>query len=310
MLAALMLAGLAAVAMVPIAFDHLFDDDDSIGDDAAQDVDQSSPGGEMLPISEDVGVAAPAGVQHDIPAVSGEAVLAAFDPACDHCTLAIDTWDSEIVLTDSADAVSLTFSNAADGIVTVRFPGLSEVPVDSISVCVDAPGEGGAVSFPLSDIFAEPDGIDAGTDPGEGPGSVLSPTDPDAPDDLPDPIDIAAPLGPIDPDAPDQPPADPWQGEGLAPVVEDDMGGSLIWGDPATGAPLPAVIAGFESGDLLSITLSPAAFPGPLDVTVLPAGTGGATTVLVDGQPVALVTGPAAPEAAQIRVSVAEKISR
>jgi hypothetical protein len=271
----------------------------------------------MLPMSDGAVDPAPAGALHDIPPDSGDAVLAAFDPGTDHCTLTVDTWDSEIVLTGDADGALLTFTNAADAIVSVRFPGLSEVPVDSITLCVDAAGEAGAATFSLSEVFVEVEGNDEGRDDtaagdADGLSFVLSPTDPDAPDDLPDPLDNVVPLGPVDPDLPDLTPTDPWDGEVLSPVVEDDalQGGILIRGDPASGAPVPAVIEGFDAGDQLSISLSPLAFPGPLEVTVMPAGSGAGTAVLVDGQPVAIVSGPAAPDAGQVHVSLAERISR
>jgi len=313
MLAALMLAGLAAAAMVPFAFDHLFDDEDDPVEGETAQVGGTSAGGEdMISMSEYPDDAAPIGAQHEIAAMSGDAVLTAFDPGCDRCTLTIDTWDSEIVLADDADGVSLSFTNAAETVVTVRFPGLSELPVDAITVCVDSVGEDGPVTFPLSEVFADVARDDAGAGDGSEEGSVLSPADPDAPDDLPDPLHDALPLGPVDPDTPDLPPADLWEGDMLAPVVDDDApeDGSLVWGDPETGAPKPVVIEGFDPGDLLSITLSPAAFPGPLEVTVMPAGTGDGTAVLVDGQAVAVVTGPTPPAVDQVHVSVAGKISR
>ncbi len=151
MLAALMLAGLAAAAMVPFAFDHFSDEeDDPVEGDAAMDVGASADDEDMISMSEDPDDALPVGVQHEIAAMSGDAVLAGFDPECDQCTLTIDTWDSEIALYDDADGVSLSFTNAAETLVTVRFPGLSEVPVDSITVCIDTADEEGPVTFPLS----------------------------------------------------------------------------------------------------------------------------------------------------------------
>lgn len=339
MLAVLLFAGLAAAAILPAAFDTLVDDDDPMddgpgsgkaatlpGEDASADAESDAlhdpgedtgkhtgkdTGGEP---ADDIGDDSYEGTDHEISALSSEAVLGDFDATHDTCTISTDSWDSEFTLAVDPEGkgATLSFTNAAGEMTRLHFPGLSQVPVEAISLRIDAGDGAGPTVLALAEVFAAADEVSASSEgDGEGdPAMPLAPVDPDLPDDPTVPIDGVTPLAPVDPDLPDILPDDPSDADILAPESEDDPGLPLgrdpspIHVDPRTGMPIPARIEDFGADDLLAVTLGPAAAQGPLEITVSSDEAGTGSVVLIDGLPV--VTLPAAPAVSpsQIRLAV------
>lgn len=331
MLAVLLFAGLAAAAILPAAFDTLADDDDPLDDGVVAQGGKAAtmPGDDVTVDAEDGAQDDPTGdveedpdegIDHEIPAAASEAVLGDFDAACDTCTITTDTWDSEFTLTEdpSGKGATLSFTNASGDLTRLHFPDLGRVPIEAISLRIDA-GEGAEPAMlPLAEVFAAAEEISP-VSPGEvlgaiDPFALLAPIAPDLPDVLPIPLDGVTALAHVDPDLPGLPPEDPSDTGILAPESEDDPGllpglqaghdPSPIHVDPRTGMPIPARIDDFGADDLLAVTLSPAAAQGSLEITVSPDEAGTGSVVLIDGLPVATLPGAPAVSPLQIRLAV------
>jgi hypothetical protein len=327
MLAVLLFAGLAAAAILPAAFDTLVDDDDPMddgtgagggkaatlpGDDPSADADGNAPDG----TGDDFGDEPDEGMDYEISAQASEAVLGDFDAARDTCTITTDTWDSEFTLAEdpSGKGATLSFTNASGDLTRMHFPGLPHVPVEAISLRIDAGDGAEPTILPLAEVFAAADEISpvspGGTLEAIDPFALLTPIAPDLPDVLPVPLDGVDPLAHVDPDLPGLPPEDPSDTGILAPESEDDPGllpghdPSPILFDPRTGMPIPARINDFGAEDFLAVTLSPAAAQGPLEITISPDEAGTGSAVLIDGLPVATLPGAPAVSPSQIRLAV------
>jgi hypothetical protein len=288
MLAALLLAGLAA-AMVPFALDGVSDDDEDADLPAEGGGDAAGPAGDLID-------------GHDpAPPVDGPDGLSMprldqSDPLPDHRTVTLDTWARDVALTDAVGdkGAELTVTSESGEVVRIEFPGEAHVPVDAVLVRVADFDGNGPTEMPLAELLWTAEDLD--DDPGADTGGedILSPTDPDAPEDPPPgPIQPLSPLAPVDPDAPDAPPDDPFEGDALQPIDDDDTGQAwqTILSDPATGAPIPTRITDFTEDDVLFVTLAPNAASGPGAVDVIASSDGSASVVRIDGQPVAVVHG-------------------
>lgn len=143
----------------------------------------------------------------------GEHAIGGFRPGVDTLTLTSDSWDFDLFdLGHDGDGAGLRIDHGSDTSI-LRFRGLTALPLDDIFLKVTLPGTPPAL-VALRDALASED-------------PVLAPTDPDAPDDLPDDPspdpglppadgesdedeppgpDGGAPLLPTDPDAPEDPP--------------------------------------------------------------------------------------------------------
>jgi hypothetical protein len=296
MLAALLFAGLAAAAILPAAFDGLSDDDDADMDGSEGPVGKAGiPQDAASPEEESQGTV------YEVSATSGSAVLSAFDAACDTCTVTTDTLDGEFVIaTDpSGKGATLSFTTAEGDSTVLSFPHLDAVPVDAIGVRIDV--DEGTTIIPLAEIFAAGEEIEAGDDEEAPP---LAPTDPDAPDILPELLDTDQVLSSIDPDLADFLPTDLLDGEVLQPVVDAT---GLIRIDPDTGLPKPITVTDFTDADILSVTLSEAAAKGGLDVVIEADPSGKGAVVLIDGKALAILPDAKAVLPSQIQVLVAGK---
>lgn len=303
MLAALLFAGLAAAAILPTVFDGLTDDDDTGLDDMGGSGKGSFDDGAMSPL--DAAVAdeesedASAGTAYEVSVGKGGAVLSEFDAGCDTCAITTDTLDGEFAVeTDPAgNGSTLTFTTASGESTVLSFPGLDTVPIDAIGLKVGS--EDAPTLVPLSEIFAA--GKELGSEEETAP---LAPTDPDAPDTLPEPLDVEEVLSAVDPDLADALPTDLVDAEVLQPVL-DNLG--LIKVDPGTGLPIPVIVTEFAEGDLLSVTLSGSAAKGALEVTIEADPSGEGVTVLVDGKAVAVLPDASNVLPSQIKVGFAGK---
>jgi hypothetical protein len=297
MLAALLFAGLAAAAILPAAFDGLTDDDD----DADMDGSEGPVGKAGIPQHAPAPADEPQGTVYEVSATSGSEVLGAFDAASDTCTVTTDTLDGEFeIATDpSGTGATLCFTTAAGDSTVLSFPHLDAVPVHAIGVRIDS--DEGTTILPLAEIFAAGEEIDAGGDDDAQP---LAPTDPDAPDILPELLDPDEVLSSIDPDLADVLPTDLPDGDVLQPVIDAT---GLIRIDPDTGLPKPITVTDFTDADILSVTLSDAAAKSGLDVVIEVDPSGKGVVVLVDGKALAILPDAKAILPSQIQVSVAGK---
>ena len=278
MLAAMLIAGLATAALVPIVMMGGSDDDD---------VDIDLPEDDTIDLLD--GLDHETGATYDIPASASETVLNSFDPEVDRLTLNADDWATEFVVEPMEDGgITLRF-DVADGTVSVVFPDLNELPVDAIDLAVQEEGDDEPSFLPLVEVFAAED-----------PADPLDPTDPDAPEDSNSDQPIDEILPPTDPDAPDIPPDTPIEEEVLDPVEDPEPVASLsfdgavaghLYPGPDGAPPEPVVVEGFEVSDYLIIELVPTAWPGPQIVSGEPSASGEDGIVSVDGIPVAMLIG-------------------
>lgn len=142
---------------------------------------------------------------------AGDHAIEDFVAGEDTLILTSPTWDFELAETEgpgSGAALEITFD---EGISTIEFTRLENLPVDDVFIWI-LEEHADPILVPLSDALTEE--ID-------GPEQPLAPTDPEAPDDLPFPIDNAHPVTPGDPDAPDSTPGEPFAGSPLAPTDPD-----------------------------------------------------------------------------------------
>ncbi|TYB89163.1 hypothetical protein [Oceaniovalibus sp. ACAM 378] len=171
----------------------------------------------------------------------GLVLVESFKPGVDTLTVAVPDDAQEFTAHDSdGDSAAYLRFDTAMGTVEIRFQGLSVVPVDDLFLRVsDASSPTLDADIPLSAL------MDTDADEVEGP--VLTPVDPEFPDDVPAPGPDDPVLSPADPTLPDDPPApgadDPTV---LTPVLddvaptpeydvsEDDAGALLPSGDDDT----------------------------------------------------------------------------
>lgn len=131
-----------------------------------------------------------------------------FRPGTDTLTLTSGTWDFDLYeLADDGNGATLQIAAGAERSL-LRFPDLQSLPIDDLYLRVLEPGAE-AQRVPLRDVL-HPETED-----------VLSPTDPDAPDQRPEPDLSGPPLSPADPDAPDALPPDEAAGPVLSPTDPD-----------------------------------------------------------------------------------------
>lgn len=298
MLAALLFAGLATAALVPIVMSGAEDDD----------IDIDLPGDEsddLLETSNDSD-----GAIYDIPAVASETVLSSFDAGTDRLTLNADDWDTEFFVEPLEEGgIALQFE-VSDGLVSIHFPELDELPLSAIDIAVQAGDGGEPSSLSLVEVFAAQGDDEGGV--GDAQPDPQSPTDPDAPEDSDHdgPIDVVLP--PIDPDALDAPPGTPVEdSEILDPVQDPEPLASLSFDGsvvghlyPGTdGAPMePVAVNGFEPRDILVVELDPDAWAGPQTVTGTTSEDGADGVVMVDGIAVALLVGVPTVPLSQVNV--------
>lgn len=131
-----------------------------------------------------------------------------FRPGTDTLTLTSGTWDFDLYdLGDEGNGAALRIAFGAESSL-LRFPDLGSLPIDDLYLKVLEPGAE-AQRIPLRDLL-DPETED-----------VLAPTDPDAPDERPEPDLSGPPLSPADPDAPDALPPDESAGPVLSPTDPD-----------------------------------------------------------------------------------------
>jgi hypothetical protein len=132
--------------------------------------------------------------------------IAAFRPGTDTLTLTSETWDFDLYDVGNDGTGAALEIHFGETWSVLRFPGLAALPVDDVHLHVAPPGQ-------------EPQRI-ALRDALE-PEEVLAPTDPDAPDVLPEDAADGSPIAPSDPDAPEAPPADAGPADVLTPTDPD-----------------------------------------------------------------------------------------
>jgi hypothetical protein len=301
MLAALLFAGLAAAAILPSVFDGLSDDDESDSDVLGGSGGKGSFDDEDASLLDDGPEDAAQGTAYDVSVAKGNAVLSDFDAGCDSCTITTDSLDGEFEVDSdpSGKGSTLTFTATGGESAVLSFPNLDAVPVEAIGIRIES--EGAPAIVPLAEIFAAGEELGPVSDEEAAP---LSPTDPDAPDTLPDLLDVDGVLSAIDPELADVLPTDLVDGEVLQPVA-DSLG--LIRIDPGTGLPMPVVVKDFADGDLLSVTLSETAAKGALEVSIQTDPSGEGVVVVVDGKAVALLPDAKSVLPSQVLVSLAGK---
>ena len=306
MLLAMIIAGFAAAAIVPMVLSG--DEDDDV--DALPEGDESDLL-EDLTISE--------GAIYEIPSVAAETVLNSFDPDLDRITINTDSWDTEFILEELEDGgVALRF-DTPEGNASVVFPDLGELPVEAIEIAVQESDETVPSFVSLADIFddepeeetpvtptdgdAEEDGGSSGDE-----ADPLAPVDPDAPEpDNPDePIDEVLP--PTDPDAPEDAPGRPLDGEVLQLADPDtpdivQVSKDLLYDDTLVFADRPLEITDFQDGDVLAVELLGHHADGETAVGLSSSGDGADTLVEVGGVLVAIVSGPGSIAPEQVHVS-------
>lgn len=217
MISGLVLIGMVA-AMAPIlalmgggdgaATDDVDDAPDTSDDDVGAG-DLLDDLGEGSKTDHQIGGRQPADYEYVLGA--GDHAIDDFITGEDTLILTSPTWDFELAETEGPDggvALEITFDRA---ISTIEFTRLETLPVDDVFIWI-LEGDADPVLVPLSDAL---------TEVVDGPGQALMPTDPDAPDELPVPIDGANPVAPGDPNAPDSTPADPSARTPLAPTDPD-----------------------------------------------------------------------------------------
>jgi len=175
------------------------------GDDVSQETPEDLTGDEEL-TGEDLFVDPEPGL----------VLVGSFEPGVDTLTVAVPDDAQEFTAHDSdGDSAAYLRFDTAMGTVEIRFQGLSVVPVDDLFLRVsDASSPTLDADIPLSAL------MDTDADEVEGP--VLTPVDPEFPDDVPAPGADDPVLTPADPTLPDDPPApgadDPTV---LTPVLDD-----------------------------------------------------------------------------------------
>lgn len=138
--------------------------------------------------------------------VEGDLFFPEFRPGLDRLSVRLGLGEAaaEISVDDAGHPVlSVT---GGDGSMTMTFAGLDRVPEDDVWFELEEP-DGTAVLLSLADVTASPSG-------------PLAPTEPDAPDDLPESF-AGTGLASIGGDDPDTPPETPSAGSGLAPTDPD-----------------------------------------------------------------------------------------
>ncbi len=146
----------------------------------------------------------------------GLVLVESFKPGVDTLTVAVPDDAQEFTAHDSdGDSAAYLRFDTATGTVEIHFQGLSVVPVDDLFLRVsDASSPTLDADIPLSAL------MDTDADEVEGP--VLTPVDPELPDDVPAPGPDDPVLSPADPTLPDDSPApgadDPTV---LTPVLDD-----------------------------------------------------------------------------------------
>jgi hypothetical protein len=141
----------------------------------------------------------------------GDHAVGGFRPGTDTLTLTSESWNFDLYdLGHDGDGAALRIVSG-EMTSTLRFPGLSALPVADIWLNISGPGAE-AQRVPLRDMLypdedvplapADPDAPDTPSfDPSPEP--PLTPTDPDAPDEADGDDDPGEVLPPSDPDAPE-----------------------------------------------------------------------------------------------------------
>ncbi len=227
MLGALLLLGLLPLASMPMlqaASGYLDSADDTAPDapqtDGAQDLLDDGP--------EEDAEAQAVGDLYELDATPGETVFDGFAPGEDIVEVDLSTLTDDLVFeeTGAPEGAAVSFAVGDEAALTLRFPGLSEVPGDDIEMLL-ADADGGTFQMSLAELRlaaeAEFDPVDPDAPETAVEGVAadgLDPVDPDLPD-APGPGDVGPGLDPVDPDLPDAP-GDPDVGPGLDPIPPGD----------------------------------------------------------------------------------------
>jgi hypothetical protein len=140
----------------------------------------------------------------------GDHLLEGFRPGTDTLTLTSDTWDFDLYGLNDKDTGAALEITLGEERAILRFPGLDAVPVDDVFLDVTEPGAEPERVALRDALLPEDD-------------RVLAPTQPDAPDRLPEGASYWSPIAPADPDARDDVPEETARGEVLAPTDPDAL---------------------------------------------------------------------------------------
>jgi hypothetical protein len=138
----------------------------------------------------------------------GDHRVEGFRPGTDTLTLTSETWEFDLYDLGN-DGSGPAFEIVQKEIRAIlRFPGLGTLPVDDVYLHVSEPGAESQRVALRDALFPEED-------------DALAPTDPDAPDEMPDDPSTGPALAPAHPEAADAPPEDSGSREVLAPTDPD-----------------------------------------------------------------------------------------
>ncbi len=288
MLAALLLLGVLPFAAMP------FFEGGTLADGPERPADDDGPGdpadtggpGDLLddvaePAQEDD---APEGESYQFAADAQEATLYAFEPGLDSVDIDLTGAAGDITydMAQGAEGAVLSIALGGDGVLTLHFEGLTEVPSGDIALTLTDDDTDEPFTLALSDAALLLD------EPLEG---VLDPVDPEEPGE-PGPVDPVPALEPVDPEEPDEPGPvtdDPV----LDPVDPDDSFGpegdltlhELLLRDGAGLHGLGAALGTAASAGVVDTVLT----GGDDSLAVPQAGAnnaGGATLTMSEGTPV------------------------
>ncbi len=138
---------------------------------------------------------------------AGDHAIDRFAPGEDRLLLTSNTWDFDLAEAGSSKEAVLEITIGTET-SSLSFPGLDLLPVDDIFLAI-AELDTQPIIMPLTDALQEDDE------------DILTPTDPEEPDDFPQQTDSAK-TAPADPDAEDTPPGDPSTIAPLPPIDADE----------------------------------------------------------------------------------------